>query len=454
MEKMHNLILNTDSYKASHYCQYPPGTKYISSYVEARSGAYEGSVFFGLQAYIKKYLLSGITQEDIKQAKEVILAHGLPFYEEGWQYILQQYSGALPLRIDAVAEGTLVPLGNVLCQIVNTDPKCYWLTNYIETALIRAIWYPTTVATRSYYIKQMLKEFLLKTSGSLSGLDSMLHDFGARGCSSRETSELGGMAHLLSFSGTDNLVALTAAKQYYNADMAGFSIPAAEHSTIITWGQEQEHAAYANILDKFAGQPVSVVSDSYDLYNAINNIWAGPLKEKVKNFGGVLVIRPDSGDPKTVVCEALVLIAKHFGCELNSKGYKLLPNNIRLIQGDGISDKSILVILEAVVKMGFSAENLVFGMGGELLQKVNRDQLSFAMKVSAIDTGSGWQGVSKSPSTDSAKYSKKGRLALINGKTIPESLLEVGQINQLEAVYENAKLLRVSNWQEIKERLN
>lgn len=448
-----NIILNTDSYKASHYCQYPQGTEYISSYIEARGGDYEQLVFFGLQAYLKTYLCTAITQADIDQAATLLPKHGLPFHQEGWQHILDNHQGYLPLSIEAVPEGSVLKPGNVVCQVRNTDPKCFWLTSYIETSLLRAIWYPTTVASRSYKIKQILEKYLIKTTGNTNGIEFMLHDFGARGCSSLESSELGGMAHLISFQGSDNLAALVAAQKLYAADMAGYSIPAAEHGTITSWGMQREAESYKHIIEQFADCPaISIVSDSYDLFAALEEIWPKELQATLKSYNGTVVIRPDSGNPLQVVPKCLQILSDKFGYSINSHGFKVLPDNIRLIQGDGVSEPMIEAILSDIVTAGFSAENLVFGMGAELLQKVNRDTLSFVMKVSAVHDGDQWYGVKKNPKTDSFKRSRSGLLALVNGKTINKSELK-NHTNMLEVVYENGKLEKATSWAKIKERV-
>ena len=198
-----NFILNTDSYKTSHWLQYPPNTEYVSSYIEARGGnnSFENVLFFGLQAYIKEYLSKPITQSDIDEAKTIFSAHGVPFNEAGWQRLIDKHQGYLPLRIQAVPEGMVIPTGQVLCQVVNTDPEFFWLTSYIETSLLRAIWYPSTVASLSYYCKQLIKAGLEKSADNLDSLPFKLHDFGARGVSSYESSALGGLAHLVNFFG-------------------------------------------------------------------------------------------------------------------------------------------------------------------------------------------------------------------------------------------------------------
>jgi nicotinamide phosphoribosyltransferase len=452
-----NLILNSDSYKASHFLQYPPGTEYVSAYIESRGGRYPETLFFGLQAFIKQYLLSPITVNDIDEAEELLTAHGLPFNREGWNYILKQYGGYLPLSISAVPEGSVIPTGNIMLQIVNTDPFLPWLTSYVETALLRAIWYPTTVATFSYRVRELINRYLEETADSTESLAFKLHDFGARGASSRETAALGGLAHLVSFQGTDTVAALVAARRWYGADMAGFSIPAAEHSTITSWGEENEEAAYRNMLKQFAGEGrlLAVVSDSYDLWNSLENLWGESLREEVKNSGGTVVIRPDSGDPVEIVAESIERLMEKFGFRENSRGYRVLPDYIRVIQGDGVNPDSIADILAAMKARGLSAENIAFGMGAALLQKVNRDTQKFAMKASAICVNGEWRDVYKDPVTDPGKRSKAGRLALVeeNGRLTTVRLEQAAKDrDRLTEVFRNGELLLDWSFEQIRDR--
>lgn len=442
-----NIILNADSYKASHYLQYPPGTRYVSSYIESRGGAHKQTVFFGLQIFLKEYLNKAIIQADIDEADEVLSAHGVPFNREGWQYILDAHKGFLPVEIQAVPEGTVLPTNNVLVQAVNTDPQVPWLTSYVETAILRSVWYATTVATVSWEARRLIKRFLEETADTLDGLPFKLHDFGARGASSEEAAAIGGAAHLVNFMGSDTLSAVVAARRFYNEPMGAFSIPAAEHSTITAWGKDGETDAYANMLAQFAGpnKLVAVVSDSYDLWNSIDNIWGGELKEAVVNSGGTLVIRPDSGDPVEVVTRTLESLMDKFGCTVNGKGYRVLPPYIRVIQGDGVNLQSIEAILQAMKEKKQSADNIAFGMGGALLQKVDRDTLKFAMKASAVEINGDWQDVYKEPVTDLGKQSKKGRLVLIRNADGSFETIKASELgdreNQLVTVFRDGQLL-------------
>ncbi len=448
-----NPILNTDSYKASHYLQYPAGTSAMFSYVESRGGRYDRTVFFGLQMLLKEYLCRPITPAMIDAARGFFAAHGEPFNEAGWRYIVERYDGYLPVRIRAVPEGSVVPTHNVLMTVECDDPEVFWLASYLETMLLR-VWYPITVATQSWHLRQLVRRYLEQTSDDPGQLPFKVHDFGARGVSSAESSAIGGAAHLVSFMGSDTVLGVVAANTYYNAQMAAFSVPAAEHSTITAWGRAGEADAYRNMLRQF-GQPgalVSVVSDSYDLFAALR-LWGGELRQAVIDSGATLVVRPDSGDPRSIVLQTVRALDASFGAAVNGKGYRVL-NHVRVIQGDGINAGSIEAILSALEAAGYAADNVVFGMGGALLQQLNRDTQRFAMKCSAVKVDGAWRDVCKDPVTDAGKRSKKGRLTLLRNRvsgeyataTLPlawdDRRVEGDWEDALVTVFENGRLLR------------
>jgi nicotinamide phosphoribosyltransferase len=405
------LPLMTDSYKFSHYPQYPSGTTEVFSYLESRGGKYSHTLFFGLQYMLKKYLSTPVTMEDVEYAKKRVEAHGMPFNYDGWKYIVEEHGGKLPLHIRAVPEGAIIPNKNVLMTMVNTDPKCFWLTNYMETLLMK-VWYPITVATTSHTIKSIIKTFLQETADNTEGLPFKLHDFGYRGVSSEESAAIGGAAHLVNFMGTDTFAGLEMLTEYYGADIAGHSIPASEHSTITSWGRLNEFQAFANMVDKYKDNPlIACVSDSYDIYEAIK-MW-GKLKGKLKANGQTIVVRPDSGDPLEMSVQCIELLDKEFGSSYNTKGYKVLEG-ARVIYGDGISSPDVVrEILNALKQKGYSADNIAFGMGGGLLQKCDRDTQKFAIKCSAATINGRYTPVFKDPITDPGKVSKKGFLDLV-----------------------------------------
>lgn len=418
-----NICLTTDSYKLNHWNQYPAGTEKVYSYFECRKGAkFAETPFFGLQYIIKNHLEGVVvTREKIENAAKLCKAHfgsEKYFNREGWEYILNNYGGKLPVVIKAVEEGTVVPINNVLMTIENTDNKCFWLTNFLETILSQ-VWYPITVASLSREVKVNIKEYLdLTSDGGL--LNFGLHDFGFRGASSWESAGLGGAAHLINFLGTDTVVAMEVAVNYYNADLNGlaFSVAATEHSVMTALGKNGEEQVVENLLNEYPTGILSVVSDSYDIYNFVSNIVGTKFKDRILARDGVFVVRPDSITPTHPTPEEeMVWIMENLwaniGGTINSKGYKVIDPSVRVLWGDGIDLEGIKKILYAVTKAGFATENIAcFGMGGGLLQKVNRDTQRCAFKCSAQYRDGQWYDIQKNPK-DVSKASKKGKLKLI-----------------------------------------
>lgn len=453
-----NIIMLTDSYKVTHAPQYPPKTTKVYSYFESRGGEYPEVTFFGLQMILKRYLVGQVvTQERINKAEDYVTPHlrGDEFFNrEGWEYILNKHDGRLPVTIKAVPEGTVVPIHNVLMTVENNDPKLHWLTNYIESLLVQT-WYPSTVATVSREVKKSFKYFLEKTGPSLENLDFKLHDFGFRGASSVETASIGGVAHLVNFLGTDNMPALVYARRYYGERMAGFSIPASEHSTMTSWGKAHEIDAMRNMLEQYPSGMFSCVSDSWDIFKACREYWGETLKAQVLARDGVVVVRPDSGDVVEVPTKCIDILGNKFGTVLTPNRYKLLDPHIRLIQGDGMAPRSIIDLLVTMKLKQWAADNLTVGMGGGLLQRVNRDTQKFAFKCSYIEVNGVGRNVWKDP-IHKGKKSKRGTLALIEDdgqyRTVPLRFRRHADNNLLVTVFENGRLIRDWTLKEVRER--
>lgn len=448
MDWLNNICWLTDSYKVSHYKQYPPGTTRVYSYFESRSGAtFPQTTFFGLQYWLKQYLVGAVvTQEKINQAEQLFNTHfgGQVFNRAGWEYILHQHGGRLPVEIKAVPEGTVVAASNVLMTVENTDPHAYWLTNYLESLLVQ-VWYPSTVATQSREMKRTIRNALDQT-GDPALINFKLHDFGFRGVTCPEQAAIGAAAHLVNFKGTDTVAGLVLLNHFYHEPCAGFSIPAAEHSTITSWGKDHEVDACRNMLIQYPTGLVAVVSDSYDIFNCCANIWGGQLKEQVLERNGTLVVRPDSGDPPTVIVKVLNLLGERFGTTMNAKGYRVLNPKVRVIQGDGIDLAMIGYILKAMEQANWSADNIAFGSGGGLLQKLNRDTQRFAFKCSSVTVGTEERDVFKQPVTDSGKKSKSGRFKLValdDGSPLQFTTVSAAdhRPDQLQTVFRNGHLL-------------
>ena len=305
--KHENLVLLADAYKYAHHKLYYPGTTQVYSYLESRGGMFDETVFFGLQYFLKEYLQGkAFTQQDLDEAEGFLLqvfGRNDVFDKSKFQYILDKYDGRLPVKIKAVAEGTIVPTGNVLMTIENTDPECFWLTNFLET-LVMQVWYPCTVATLSNQVRKVVTKYFEETANAASApaIDFVLNDFGFRGVSSVESAKLGGAAHLLNFSGSDNLAGSAMAINYYNAKKVyGLSIPATEHSICTLLGREGELEVFRHVLKTFPEGTIACVSDSYNIFKACEEYWGGALKEEILKRKGTLVIRPDSGDPVTTL---------------------------------------------------------------------------------------------------------------------------------------------------------
>ena len=494
-----NFILRTDSYKLTHWLALPKNLKYVKSYMEARGGAFPKTVWDGLQYYVKAYLDGvRITVEDVNEAEAFAEVHfgkkGI-FNREGWMYIVEHCDGRLPIKILAVEEGTVVPVSNVLMIIENTDEHCPWLTNVVETLLMK-IWYPTTIATNSFYQKVDIATGLLKSGGDINNVIWKLHDFGYRGVSCEEQAGIGGMAHLTQFMGTDTIRGIQFADNYYNSGICGFSVAASEHFVACCYGKEGELDYIETMLDSYDGLTTSAVSDTYNVFNLIRTA-STKFKDKILARTNPFVFRPDSGHPVKVNCghgwedngkyygftrdndefckeitrdEYLGLIGilweifGEYGTIVN--GFKLLPPQVRIIQGDGIDREMAIEILRGFIDKGFSTDNVVFGSGGGLLQKVNRDTCEFAIKASYAILGDRrttendvYVDLVKEPITSKGKRSKPGDLKLIlkdgilttiSSKNVSKEEFE-SYTSLLTPVYYNGFMVKETTLQTIKD---
>ncbi len=456
-----NICLLTDSYKVTHHYFYPKGTEKIYSYLESRVGAeFNKTIFYGLQYILKKYLEGQIvTQEKIDEADNLIANHIGPdiFNRDGWQYILDEHDGHLPIEIKAVAEGTPVDVGNALMTVENTDDKSYWLPNYLEPLLLQ-VWYPSTVATLSAEVRKLCNFYLEVTGSVKDNLDFMLHDFGYRGATSTESSMLSGSAHLLSFSGTDTIAALTIPENYYNdSNLYGFSVQATEHSVMTSLGPEGEISQILNVIDNAKDGVLSLVIDSYNYRNFLEESGKSgtELNEAILNFldgeDNKVVFRPDSGEPVSTTIDCLNLLSEGFGSHLTDKGYKVFDLNIGLLWGDGLNYQKIRDILFAMKSAGWAAQNIIFGMGGGLHTAVNRDTQRNAFKCSAQLRDGVWHDIFKNP-LDSSKKSKTGRFKLIREnnsfRTVP---IDSEGEDYLQTVFKDGELLIDDTFADIKQ---
>lgn len=467
-----NNANDTDSYKSSHFLLYPDNMEYMESYLEARGGEFDVCTLFGLQYIMHRYLSKPLTAADINELEADMLVHGEPFNREGWMHIINKYGGFLPITIRAIPEGTIIPVKNAIMVVRSVrDVKCAWITNWLETMLSR-VWYPSEVAIGSREVKKVWMHFLeLSSDNPAVEVSFKHHDFGARGVTCREQAMLGGAAHLLSFLGSDTIVGIKMANHYYDELMAGFSIPATEHSTMTIFGKAAEHDTIVRWITKTLverqlppGIPKlsACVGDSWDIYNFVRMVCKDDIRELIKGSGGTLVIRPDSGEPTEVLKNIIGIFNECLPAgeiTTNSKGYKVLPSYFRIIWGDGINRRSMCNILRFFVSMGWSASNIAFGSGGGLLMDFNRDTQKYAFKCCAAVVGGELRNVSKDPVTDLAKKSKEGRLDLIKTESgyktvVLEDGVDVHPYSVLVTVFDKGYITYHTTFAEIRARMS
>lgn len=472
MIKQHdeNLPLMMDSYKQSHWKQYPKNLRKVVAYAEPRySERHSEVLWFGLQYYLKRYLEGDkVSEADMTLAKAFVEKHMGPgiFNEGGWRTIVDEHGGKLPISVYALPEGTVVPLGTPLYTIENTDPRLPWLPSALETLLLK-VWYPTTVATVSRACVKIIREALRKTD-PIEGMSAcfMLHDFGYRGSTSEESAAIGGAAHLLNSFGTDTIAAVVLARDYYGAEMTcGLSVPAMEHGTIISWGKEEEISAYCAAMKAYPDDVLSVVVDSYDQHRAVDETFGKILKDEVILRKKDLVIRLDSGDPAKEIVRAYRSLARSYGDVRNAQGFSKL-NYVKLLQGDGIDDVSLPKILHEIISEKICVSNVIFGMGSGLLQKVTRDTLGFAQKPCHLtyeeDGKEKERFIKKTPKGDLSKESKDGLLVVkrdpdksvrtVHGLSRDEHC-SFAPMNMLREVFRNGKLFEHQNFKDVKGRV-
>lgn len=460
---MKNIVMLGDSYKYSHSKQYPDGIVSMYDYFESRGGKYERVVFTGLQYYLKEYISKRITQDMVDEAYEFSKGHGIPFDKDGWDYIVKNLDGKIPVVIKAVPEGSIIPTKNVLMTIESTDKNVPWIAGWIET-LIQKIWYPITIATKSYYVKRMLKKY-----GSPEWAEWSFHNFGDRGSSSVESAAIGGFAHITSFKGTDNFNTLKFTRDYYNTkEIPAFSVWASEHST--TTSNSQIIGEIEWVIKMLEENPdkgiMSFVADSYDVFSFTNEVTKekGKVREILNNRNQKFVIRPDSGNPIEVISKLFEIMEKNNAFDITIKSpdgvERKASSKYGILWGDGITPETIEEILKWVTENGYAAENMVFGSGGDLMQNVNRDTCRFAIKCSSVTLEDGKEiDVFKEPITDKGKVSKKGKVTLYFNKDTKEYFTDIiGKENNnikevLEEVFKDGEIKREYSIEEIRKRI-
>lgn len=479
-------ILFTDGYKLDHRRQYPEGTQYVYATFTPRTNrwypeAKDGVVVFGIRYFIEKYLIEGFNENFFKVPLNIILAAydrriktflgEDAFNSIGHKHIEELHNlGYLPIKIKALPEGSLCPIGVPVLSIINTHPDFFWLPNYLETLLSTTLWLPMTSATTARLAKRALVEHAKKTGFDKDNLEFLCHDFSMRGMAGVESAIVSGMGHLTAWCGSETLPAIAACEQYYDAnaetELLAATVPATEHSVMEAGSKESEIDTYKRLLSKvYPNGFVSIVSDTWDYWNVITN-YLPQLKDIIMSRNGRFVVRPDSGNPVDIICgvdpkdtfkvvwdnnqylcyvnglskmngidrdrtiskiRASESAAKEhaiteaefkgtyeilweiFGGTINEKGYKVLDTHIGMIYGDAITLERQQEIYRRLENKGFAATNIVLGYGSyTYIGKVSRDSLGWAVKSSWCQINGEGKVIFKEPKTAEWKKSLKG----------------------------------------------
>jgi len=482
-------ILLKDGYKVGHKFQYPENTTLVYSNLtprKSRSAGADEIVFFGLQYFIKEYLIRQFDEHFFKRPKAEVLkayARRLDAYlgkdSITYQHIAELHDlGYLPLEIKALPEGSLVPMRVPVFTIKNTLPGFFWLTNMLETVLSAVLWKPSTSATTAFQYLRTFTTYAEETVGEdKSFIPWQGHDFSFRGMSGIEDAVISGAGHLLSFTGTDTIPAIDFLEQYYNADcereLIGGSVPATEHSVMCMGTQDDEVGTFQRLINEvYPSGIVSIVSDTWDFWQVITE-FLPKLKDKILARNGKVVIRPDSGDPVKIIIGdedapagspefkgAIECMWEIFGGTITSKGYKLLDGHIGLIYGDSITTERQTAILEGLKKKGFASYNVVLGIGSYTYEYVTRDTFGFAMKATYGEVNGVGRDIFKDPKTDDGtKKSAKGLMQVFRDPATGRLALK-DQCNweeegrgELKTVFKDGRLMVDWTLEEIRERV-
>ena len=492
-----DAILLTDGYKLDHRRQYPEGTQFVYSNWTPRSCSYfpeaeEGVVVFGIQYFIKEYLIRRMNEEffnvpkhqavhNFKRRVDTFLGDN----QVGTEHIEALHDlGYLPICIKALPEGSLCPIRVPALTFINTRKEFFWLTNFFETLISTTLWLPMTSATSARLYKKELLRHARKTGFEKSFLSFLVHDFSMRGMAGVEAAVMSGMGHMTSFAGSETLPAIEGLEKYYGADadqelLAG-TVPATEHSVMCAGGMEDEYNTFVRLITEVYPKGfVSIVSDTWDFWKVITE-YMPKLKETILNRNGRVIIRPDSGVPEDIICGvdprdysleeysalpeyirkgAYECLWDTFGGTVNEKGYKVLDSHVGMIYGDSITLERQKTVYSRLEAKGFAATNLVLGVGSYTYQYKSRDSLGFAMKATWCQVNGEGREIFKDPKTDGGvKKSLKGLIMVKkeNGKYVAYDQVDRASESsgELKVVFLDGKLTRTQTISEIRDRVD
>lgn len=480
-----NPLLLTDFYKVGHPFQYPSNTTLVYSNLTPRKSRLDGvdeMVFFGLQYFLKEYLVKQFNENFFSQPKEKVISdykrrvvNSLGGHLPTYEHIEKLHDlGYLPVEIKALSEGSRVKMKVPVLTIKNTLHDFYWLTNFIESLMSAILWQPCTSATIAKEYKTILDRYAAETGMPKEFVQWQGHDFSFRGMSSLESAVLSGMGHLVYFTGTDTIPAIDALEHYYGAnsdiELIGGSVPATEHSVMCSGEKDGELETFKRLITEiYPNGIVSIVSDTWDLWKVCTE-YLTELKDVVLSRDGKVVIRPDSGDPVDIICGnhngktenerkgVIELLWDVFGGTLTDKGYKLLDSHIGAIYGDSITRQRATEICQRLKDKGFASQ-VVFGIGSFTYQYNTRDTFGIAMKATYVEVDGEGRNIFKNPVTDDGtKKSATGLLSVHKYddgyRLLEQQSWESESNGELKTVFIDGKIVKEYTLSEIRKTAN
>lgn len=437
---MRNPLIVPDGYKTGHMRQYAPGTEFVYSVLSGRSAkVFPRFVWNGLSYIQQQYLSTPLEPwmgEEFLEIRKMMLR-----VKENPPEVVTKIRdlcsiGHYPIEIRALPEGTVVPSKNAVATAVNTVPGFGWCVGYLET-LLSKVHSPCTVGAMSLAYRDFIEsEFAISVDDDQFGLiDYMVNDFGARSDVSQESESITGLAHSIVFKGSDTVSVIPFALQYYggvesiiNGEGIIHTIDATEHSVMCSYGEDDEIGAIKRMLELHPNVPVSIVSDTYDIYRVLTE-YVDILFDDIMSRpdGAPVIFRPDSGIPNDVLCGnnlssdervqkgCIRLLDDKFGSTTNTKGFQVLSPKVGLIYGDAMYlDRYKEGVRRMREELMFAASTLPIGVGG-ILRSGTRDTIGFTMKATHVTRFGKPIDIWKHPVTDPHKNSYKGYVGVFRG---------------------------------------
>lgn len=496
----YNPLLCLDFYKTAHADQYPPDlTRMVSYYTPrmSRLADTEKVTLFGLQAFIQEYLIDAFNEhffnrpypKVLEEYKRVLNAT-IGTSGVGQQRIEALYNlGYLPLQIRALPEGVRSDIKVPQIEISNTHPDFVWLVNSIETMLSCTMWHTQVSAEVGYRYRQIVNKYVARTCDPDVIPAGLLGDFSMRGQESVESASKSSAAFCLSFLNTATVPAILWLEQHYNCDCEKDSVAygaiSTEHSVMCSNfavdGDEITHIRRL-LTEIYPNRNFSMVSDSYDYWNLVDNILP-QLKDEILAHNGCISIRGDSGDPVDIVTKTVFKLWDIFGGTVNSKGYKVLNPHVKAIYGDSITPQRCEAVYDILEQNGFAVSNVTLGVGSFSMQCLEtiveepteyckiakkyyapytRDTFGIAVKATYAEDKNGAPiMIFKNPKTDSGSFKKSQRgccrvCKTEDGYTYEDNLTwaEAQDDNELQTVFKDGKVIRLFTLNEVRQNLH